>query len=98
MVDVTGGPNHLGNRCDANLIADPTNKHGYGTIVMQAAYYYMGHFSKYLPAGSVRVEMHNSVVGERPLTVADVQNGQPLVFLPCSGSELQSWTLDASAR
>ena len=23
MVDVTGGPNHLGNRCDANLIADP---------------------------------------------------------------------------
>ena len=23
ILDPTGGPNHLGNRCDANLIADP---------------------------------------------------------------------------
>ena len=35
ILDTTGGPNHLGNRCDANLIADPKNKMGYGTIVMQ---------------------------------------------------------------
>ena len=28
------------------------------------------------------------------LTAADVTNGSPLVFLPCSGSELQSWSLD----
>ena len=29
-----------------------------------------------------------------PPASASVVNGQPLVFLPCSGSELQSWTLD----
>ena len=96
IVDITGGPNHLGNRCDANLIADPDNKKGYGTIVMQASYYYMGHFSRYLPEGSRRITLDNSVVKQREVTTEDVANGQPLVFLPCSGSELQSWTLDSS--
>ena len=38
ILDITGGPNHLGNRCDAHLIADPKNVKGYGTLVMQASY------------------------------------------------------------
>ena len=29
-------------RSDANIIADPTNKKGYGPLVFQASYYYMG--------------------------------------------------------
>ena len=36
LVDVTGGPNHLGNRCDANIIADPSNTMGQGSIITQA--------------------------------------------------------------
>ena len=96
ILDITGGPNHLGNRCDANLIADPPNKLGYGKLVYQASYYFMGHFSKYLPAGSRRIESSNRVVKEKVLTAADVTNGSPLVFLPCSGSELQSWSLDGT--
>ena len=97
LVDITGGPNHLGNRCDANLIADPDQKKGLGSIVLQASYYYMGHFSRYLPAGSRRIEMTSTVVKEREITVDDVVAGQPLVFLPCSGSDVQSWTLDDTA-
>ena len=95
ILDTTGGPNHLGNRCDANIIADPTNKMGFGTLVFQASYYYMGHFSRYLPFGSKRVGISNTVVKEKELTAEDVVDGQPLVFLPCSGTELQSWTLDS---
>ena len=34
------------------------------------------------------------VVKEKALTAADVTNGAPLVFMECSGSELQSWTID----
>ena len=30
----------------ANLIADPPNTLGYGKLVYQASYYFMGHFSK----------------------------------------------------
>ena len=39
ILDTTGGPNHLGNRCDANIIADPDKTEGFGTLVMQASYY-----------------------------------------------------------
>ena len=35
ILDPTGGPNHLGNRCDANLIADPTRSQGRGAIIVQ---------------------------------------------------------------
>ena len=56
----------------------------------------MGHFSRYLPAGSVRIGLENTVVKERQVTVDDISNGQPLVFLPCTGSEIQSWTLDST--
>ena len=52
-----------------------------------------GPFSRYLP-GSRRVEISNTVVRERELTAEDVGNSQPLVFLPCAGTELQLWTLD----
>ena len=47
------------------------------------------HFSRYLPPGSRRVEISNTVVRERELTAEDVGNSQPLVFLPCAGTELQ---------
>ena len=93
VLDVTGGPNHLGNRCDANIIADPDNRKGHGTVVLQASYYYMGHFSRWLPAGSVRVGITNHVVEQKVLGADDVANSQPLVFMPCSGSALQSSTL-----
>ena len=71
VVDITGGPNHLGNRCDANIVADPTNKLGYGTTIYQASYYYMGHFSRFLPAGSKRIDSQNSgELPSRPLRAA----------------------------
>jgi len=60
ILDVTGGPNHLGNRCDANIIADPKQKLKQGsTLIFQASFYYMGHFSRYLLPGAVRVGLTN---------------------------------------
>ena len=35
VLDTHGGPNHLRNLCDANIIADPTRRTGKGTIVLQ---------------------------------------------------------------
>merc|ERR1712217_208873 len=60
MVDHRGGPNHLGNFCDANLIADPDNVLGAGTVIKQVSYYLMGHFSRYLRPGMVRVKTQSS--------------------------------------
>ena len=52
IVDSEGGPNHLGNLCDAPIV---TTK-DFSDIHIQPKYYYFGHVSKYVPPGSVRVK------------------------------------------
>ena len=54
LVDSEGGPNHLGNNCDAPIF---TLK-DFSDIHVQPKYYYFGQISKYVPPGSVRVESH----------------------------------------
>ena len=47
LLDETGGPNHVGNFCFAPVHADTKN----GTLTYTNAYYYIGHFSKFIPPG-----------------------------------------------
>lgn len=51
VLDEQGGPNHVGNYCDAPIIADTTTD----TLTFQSSYYYIGHFSKYIRPGAVRI-------------------------------------------
>ncbi len=51
VLDEMGGPNHVGNLCDAPIIAD-TQK---DLINYQSSYYYIGHFSKFIRPGARRV-------------------------------------------
>ncbi|SHH80364.1 glycoside hydrolase family 30 protein [Clostridium grantii] len=53
ILDETGGPNHVGNLCDAPIIADTKTQE----IHYNSSYYYIGHFSKYVKPGAVRVEV-----------------------------------------
>jgi glucosylceramidase len=53
ILDETGGPNHVGNFCDAPIVADTKN----GVIHYNSSYYYIGHFSKYVKPGAKRVEV-----------------------------------------
>merc|ERR1712048_1532330 len=48
VLDTTGGPNHLKNMCDANIIADPEKKIQGESLIFQASYYFMGHFSRFI--------------------------------------------------
>ncbi len=51
ILDQTGGPNHVGNLCSAPILADvPTGEFHY-----QPSYYYLGHFSKFIRPGAVRI-------------------------------------------
>lgn len=50
LLDEQGGPNHVGNFCAAPIMLDPA-----GGFVKQLPYYYIGQFSRYIPAGSVRI-------------------------------------------
>lgn len=51
VLDEQGGPNHVGNYCDAPIIADTKSD----SLTFQSSYYYIGHFSKYILPGAVRV-------------------------------------------
>jgi hypothetical protein len=103
ILDPTGGPNHAGNLCDANFIADPSHLSGdphSRTIITQASYWYMGHFSRFLPPGSKRIEIDNSIVTP-PVTRDDILN-QRLRFNPCpSGATAgrgMTWSYDRATK
>lgn len=49
LLDAKGGPNHVGNFCEAPIML---NAGGSGFAVM-SEYYYIGHFSRYIQSGAV---------------------------------------------
>jgi len=50
-LDLEGGPNHAGNFCDAPVLVDVEA----GTYEYQSSYYYIGHFSRFIRPGAVRL-------------------------------------------
>lgn len=51
LLDENGGPNHVGNFCFAPVHADTKT----GKLIYTNAYYYLGHFSKFVKAGANRI-------------------------------------------
>jgi glucosylceramidase len=51
LLDETGGPNHAGNFCFAPVHADTRS----GNLIYTNAYYYLGHFSKFVRPGAKRI-------------------------------------------
>lgn len=51
LLDETGGPNHVQNFCFAPVHADTKN----GKLIYTNAYYYIGHFSKFIQPGAKRI-------------------------------------------
>lgn len=56
LLDEKGGPNHVGNFCFAPVHADTKN----GTLIYTNAYYYIGHFSKFIQPGAKRIGVSSS--------------------------------------
>ena len=95
LLDTNGGPNHLNNLCDANIIVDENKSVGNETLIVQASYYFMGHFSRFIPPGSKRIDLVNNVEVKMPsLDAGDVKNGQALLWTPCTGSNVQRWSYE----
>ncbi|WP_259069952.1 glycoside hydrolase family 30 protein [Mucilaginibacter sp. X4EP1] len=51
ILDENGGPNHVGNFCMAPIHADTKT----GQLIYTNAYYYLGHFSKFIHPGAKRI-------------------------------------------
>lgn len=50
-LDLRGGPNHVGNFCDAPVLVDTQA----GKVIYQSSFYAMAHFSKYVLPGAHRI-------------------------------------------
>ncbi len=51
ILDEKGGPNHVGNFCDAPIMADTKND----KVYIHDSYYYIGHMSKFVKKGAKRI-------------------------------------------
>ncbi len=56
LLDEHGGPNHVGNFCFAPVHGDTQN----GKLVFTNAYWYIGHFSKFIHPGAKRIAASSS--------------------------------------
>ena len=56
VLNEEGGPNHVGNYCDAPVIVDTKED----VVHYNSSYYYIGHFSKYIKPGARRIGCHVS--------------------------------------
>lgn len=56
LLDERGGPNHVGNFCFAPVHADTTT----GTLTFTPTFSYLGHFSKFIRPGALRVSAVSS--------------------------------------
>lgn len=99
VLGTDGGPNHLGNLCDANIIADPQETIGLGKLIMQATYYFMGQFSRFIEPGSRQISVENTVQVPRPEVKTDDVIGRRLPVITCRpGTGAQTFTFDDSAK
>ncbi len=60
VLNEQGGPNHVGNYCDAPVIVDTKT----GEVHYNSSYYYIGHFSKYIKPNALRIghELNNETL------------------------------------
>lgn len=66
LLDMDGGPNHVGNYCHSPILADTASRQ----IYKNSAYYAIGHFSRVLRPGAVRI----AVQPGGPLLATAAQN------------------------
>jgi glucosylceramidase len=76
LLDQNGGPNHVGNYCSAPIICDATQQ----SIRLQPSYYFIGHFSKFVPAGSRRIA-HSSFTSQLESTAFITPDNQVVLVV-----------------
>ena len=80
-LDETGGPNHVGNLCDAPIIVDTKEK----KVHYNSSFYYIAHFSKFIKPNAVRVE--SSVAGEKIHALACINKDNTLCIVIMNESD-----------
>ena len=101
LLDPQGGPNHLDNMCDANVIVDPErtipDEHTYvrrGPLVLQPSFFFFGHFSRFVAGKRSASLVMDVEVGERNREAFEVGNGEMLALFKADGGSRERWVYD----
>jgi len=86
-LDETGGPNHVGNLCVAPIICDTRTDQ----VLYQPAYWYLGHFSRYIRPGAVRVLSSTSRDVLEVVAFSNPDGSLAVVVLNQSDEDLGFW-------
>ena len=70
-LNLQGGPNHVGNFCEAPLLIDEENNQ----IKYMPSYFVIGHFSKYLKPGDIRISVSGNDDEELLITAFKEKSG-----------------------
>jgi len=79
VLDDKGGPNHANNFCEAPIMVMG------GKLIFNPSYYYIGHFSKYIMPGAVRIECGHDYDDEVYTTAYKNPDGKIVVVIQNEG-------------
>ena len=72
-----GGPNHVGNFCDAPIISDTKEN----KVIYNSSYYYIGHFSKHIKPGAYRTKSESNQKEITHVSFVNPDNTEVVVVL-----------------
>jgi glucosylceramidase len=84
LLDEHGGPNHVGNFCFSPLHADIKN----GKLIYTNAYYYIGHFSKFIRPGAKRIASSSNRAELQTTSFINTDGSIAVVVMNTTGKKL----------
>jgi glucosylceramidase len=85
VLDQTGGPNHVGNFCDAPVLVDTET----GATTYTPAFYYIGQFSRFVHPGAKRIGSSGGPAGLESVAFMNPDGGLALVVLNTSDTPVE---------
>jgi len=90
LLNFEGGPNHVGNICDAPILT----REDFSDVVFQPEYFYTGHITRYVQPGAVNIyssptARYQKYKGGRANIIENLEG----TLWSCDGSSRQEWTL-----
>lgn len=84
LLDQTGGPNHVGNFCFSPVLGNTET----GDLMFTNAYYYIGHFSKFIRPGAKRIASVSSSANLLSTAFINEDNSVVVIIMNKSDKEM----------
>ena len=91
-LDLRGGPNHVGNFCDAPVLVDVAA----GEVHYQSSFYAIAHDSRYVQTGARRIESRGGPAGLESVAFENPDGGLAIVVLNATEAAV-AFSLDVGA-